>query len=149
MRKIIFLLLLFTIPGTLLNAQTDVSLSPLAFLDPGIALSVEGPVSKHSGLEGYLLIIEDIRLVNINASYYLSPKRGYDGFNIGWFVAGGHWFNMARFGPGFTVGYKVVAKKGVIFDVAAGIGRDINTGFGEAIPYGKLNFGYRFPKKEG
>ncbi len=144
MRKLILVIVLFTASKSLLSAQTDVSISPFGLLIPAFVGTVEVPVADYIGLEGYLLAVEGGAVVNLNGRYYLNPKRGYDGFNIGIFVGGATELGV---GPGFTFGYKTVSERGLLFDVGFGIGRSLSDG-GLPLPYAKLNFGYRFQKRD-
>lgn len=145
MRKLILVIVLFTATKGLLNAQTDVSISPFGLLIPAFVGTVEIPIANSMGLEGYVLAVEGGGVVNLNARYYLTPKRGHDGFNIGMFVGGGTDLGV---GPGFSFGYKTVSERGVIFDVGFGLGRSLTDDFGGPLPYGKLNFGYRFQTRD-
>lgn len=140
MRKLMLALALFLSTQVLLKAQTDVSVSPFGLLIPALVLTVERPVAEYIGLEGYLLTAEGVAVVNLNARYYLNTKLGHDGFNIGFFVGGATELGV---GPGFSFGYKTVSPRGLLFDVGLGLGRSLTNDIG-ALPYGKLNFGYRF-----
>ena len=143
MKNSILILALFISAPSLLKAQTDVSVSPFGLLVPALVLTVEHPIAEYMGLEGYLLAAEGGGAVNLNARYYLNTKRGYDGFNIGFFVGGATDIGV---GPGFAFGYKTVSSRGLLFDVGFGLGRSL-TGSGVVLPYGKLNFGYRFQQE--
>jgi len=88
MRKLLLLPILLLGFNALLNAQTDVSLSPFGLLVPALVFSVEGPIGNDVGLEGYLLAAEGGFGLYANGSYYLNSKRGHDGFKIGFFVGG-------------------------------------------------------------
>jgi hypothetical protein len=144
MRKLILVIVLFTATKGLLHAQTDLSVSPFALLVPALVATLEIPVANNVGLEGYVLAAEGGGVVNLNARYYLTPKRGHDGFNIGMFVGGGTDLGV---GPGFSFGYKTVSERGVLFDVGFGLGRSLSDEFGGPLPYAKLNFGYRFQSR--
>lgn len=119
MRKLLLLPILLLGFNALLNAQTDVSLSPFGLLIPALVFSVEGLIGNDAGLEGYLLAAEGGFGLYANGSYYLNSKRGHDGFKIGFFVGG---FTNGGVGPGFSFGYKTVSEKGLLFDVGLGLG---------------------------
>ncbi|MCG8328223.1 MAG: hypothetical protein MI974_11085 [Chitinophagales bacterium] len=126
-----------------LRSQTDVGLSPVALLFGGLKASVEGGLNDHWGLDGDILIAEDVLLLTFAGKHYFNAKEGLDGFNAGVFVGGGPDIGG---GLGFLAGYKVISQKKIFFEVSLGLGR----GFGdlEFIPYGKLNIGYRFVRKQ-
>ena len=145
MKNFFFTVLILTCSQGLTHAQTDVSISPFGLLIPVFVGTVEAPVADYIGLEGYLLAAEGGALLNVNGRYYLNPKRGYDGFNIGIFVGGGIDLGV---GPGFSLGYKNVSERGVLFDVGFGLGRSLSNEWSGPLPYAKLNFGYRFQKKD-
>ena len=109
MRKLLLLPILLLGFNALLNAQTDVSLSPFGLLVPALVFSVEGPIGNDVGLEGYLLAAEGGFGLYANGSYYLNSKRGHDGFKIGFFVGG---FTDGGLALVLALGIKPFLKKG-------------------------------------
>ena len=133
---LVFALLAYLSP---LFAQTEVKLSPIPLLFGYVAASVEQGVSKSFGIEGDFILIEDFIGGNLSGKYYFDPSKGIDKFHVGAFE-GVH----ESIGIGFLVGYKLVSRKNVLFEVGLGVGR----GFDDTvIGYGKLHLGYRFEKK--
>lgn len=83
-------------------------------------------VNEDIGIEPGVIFIpeEDISLFSVLGKYYFSPKKGNDGFHIGMF--GQFIVPDAYFGLGFYTGYKWLSRRGVTFELGAGIGRILN-----------------------
>ena len=135
MKKLCFLLLLALVSFRA-AAQTELKISPVALLIPGLALSVEQGLTESWGLDGDVFFAEDAFYANLSGKYYFNPERGIDRFHIGLFGGG----NNSGIGIGFLTGYKVLSRKNFLFEAGLGIGR----GFDDAIiGYAKLHIGFR------
>ncbi|WP_282775876.1 DUF3575 domain-containing protein [Phaeodactylibacter xiamenensis] len=156
MKNFFFTILLLTCSQGLTRAQTDISVSPFSLIIAQPAFSIEQSIARQVGLEGHFRLNDKTTdpfglnrrysmVVNASARYYLDPKRGYDRFYLG-LLAGGA-TNGFSLGAGFSLGYKIISEKRIFLDVATGAGRTL-TGDGDAWPYGKLNIGYRFQKRD-
>ena len=156
MKNFFFTVLLLTCSLGLTHAQTDVSISPYSLIVAKPAFSVEQSIARQVGLEGFFRLNNIITdpfglnrrysmVINANIRYYLDPKKGYDRFHLGLFAGGAT--NGFSLGAGFSLGYKIISEKRIFLDVATGAGRTL-TGEGDVWPYGKLNIGYRFRKRD-
>lgn len=138
MKKLLLVGLLFSIATIHLQAQTEIKLSPVALLFPGLGAGVEYGVSDEFGVDLSGLVVEGGGIVWVSGKYYFNPRQGLDRFHAGVFLGGG-----TDIGPGigFLLGTKIVSQSNkVIFELGAGIGRSFDGGF---IPYGRLSLGYR------
>jgi Protein of unknown function (DUF3575) len=107
--------------------------------------------------------------INAVGKYYFNPKRGADGFYADLFLrnvnrtydstpqSGNADVRWNRTSIGFGAGYKVVAAKGLVFDIGLGLGRSIigdptyvgegnqqSVNWPNTMLQGKLGIGYRF-----
>ena len=149
MRTILFLLLFSFGLSTASNAQAEFKINPIVLLFGGLILSCEQPISDQFGVEGTLIAVPDAGFGGYGlAKYYFKPNLGADRFYGGAFLGAGDFISQnAFFGLGFHVGYKIVARKGLLFEVNLGLGRALGSGFTEPIPHFKVDLGYRFGKK--
>lgn len=143
MKKLILTLVLFYSAFSL-NAQTEVKINPFFLLFEGFQIGVEQIVSNDWGIDGDLFVAAGGAYMTVAGKYYFNPKIKADGFHIGLFT--GFADEDFGIGIGFLGGYKVLSKKGVIFEFGLGLGR--STGTTSAIPYFKLNVGYRFGRNK-
>ena len=166
------------------TAQVDLTVYPIGILfgdlsvgadfNLGESLSVEASLGYGAGKESGLKY-SSIPVTGV-LKYYFNPDRGCDKFYADAFLKfinrgykdkdandGIEYgdYTQARFGFGLGLGYKVVSKKGIIFDIGFGVGRAIvdNTKFDdsngnniavdwpEIMFQGKLGVGYRFGGK--
>lgn len=149
MRAILILVILIFGLSSTSTAQTEFKINPVLLLFGGLILSCEQPVSDHFGVEGTLLAFPDAGFAGYAlAKYYFRPSMGADRFYTGAFLGAGDFnFGGGVFGLGFHVGFKILAKKGLLFEINLGLGRALGTGFNEPIPHFKIDMGYRFGKK--
>lgn len=158
------------------NAQVEVTTAPLGLLTNTFALSADFYLSPDWSIGG------DIKSRNFlgdkngvfyaNAKHYFNPFGEAKRYYVGVF-AGAHnhrtwsFFDNANqqitdFGGGFMGGYKLVSRKNIVLDVAAGFGRAVDRQSSNnqsnsnqyslnLMPYWKLNLGYQIglPKAEG
>jgi len=135
-----FCLLAFSTTAT---AQFEIKSNPIALLFEVGAVSMEYSNLKDWGGQLDIYAAEDGGVVFGSAKYYLIPKYGADRFHVGAFVS--QPFDGDRLGIGFLIGYKLVSKKRIVFEVGIGAGRLLgdNSSF-DVTGYGNLNIGYRF-----
>jgi len=141
--KYFLLYLLFIFLSINSEAQFELKSSPIGILFAAPSISMEYIVKEDIGVETTAWIFPSAGegMVYLLGKYYFKPRGGADRFNTGIFVAGGS-FGV---GAGFYIGQKIVASRGIVFEFALGAGRGF-TDF-PAIPYFKLDLGYRFNKK--
>ncbi|MCB0522875.1 MAG: hypothetical protein R3A50_01935 [Saprospiraceae bacterium] len=140
-KLIIFLLALLSYSQ--IHAQAEVKISPVALLFEVVAISVETPVADNFGLDGDIITsFYGGFYANLSGKYYFNPKTRIDGFHIGAFLGGG---TDTGVGLGFLLGYKLLSRNNVVFEVGAGVGRGIEDSI---LGYGKLHVGYRFGERK-
>lgn len=135
-----FCLLAFS---TTLSAQFEIKSNPIALLFEVGAVSMEYSNLKDWGGQIDIYAAADGGVVFGSAKYYLIPKYGADRFHVGAFLS--QPFEEDRVGIGFLIGYKLVSKKRIVFEVGLGAGRLIGDSSSyDFTGYGNLNIGYRF-----
>ncbi|MBL7817302.1 MAG: DUF3575 domain-containing protein [Saprospiraceae bacterium] len=141
---ITFLTFVFDCP-----AQTEAKINPvgLLFLDP--ELSVEFGITKNIALEPSLglsygksfLWVDDFNSkawgYGLNSKYYFNSEKGFDKFYAGMYLRGeqrdftskdvnaGFSYMRNFFALGFSLGYKLVSKQNIVFDLGLGIGKKL------------------------
>lgn len=179
-RLIILSLALFAFSFTKMNAQVDVTVNPIGILFGNLSLGADFILADEFSLEGQIGIglgnddFTGLKWSNIPITavgkYYFNPKNGADGFYADAFlrfVSRSYkadddntvyaTYSQTRLGLGIGIGYKVVSRKNIVFDIGFGVGRALldNTSFnsdGEEFEVdwpgimfqGKLGIGYRF-----
>ena len=136
--KKILIVCVFALGFLQAQAQLEVKASPIPLLFGAFVGGVEYNLSDAWGIEADIAGIDDTFVFLVSGKQYFSPKYGADKFHLAAFigVADGA-------AGGFYIGQKWLSKEGVIFEIAAGLGRSSDTIF----PYGKLHIGYRFGNK--
>lgn len=141
MKKIVFTSLVCLCCCTaMLQAQTEVKLSPLALIAGVGYVSLEHGVSDDFGVELNLYGGGDFFGGHLSAKYYFNPHMGLDRFHIGAF--GGSGFSDGNVGIGFLLGSKIISRKNVLFEFGGGLGRSFDGEGG--VGFLKLDVGYRF-----
>lgn len=141
MRKLLFVFVISSLFfAKSINAQSEIKLSPVILGGVGM-VSFEYGFNENVGVEMILLAASGGAGAAVSGKYYLNPNRGLDRFHLGMFLGTG-----TDLGPGFgfLFGTKMVSEKGLLFEVGIGLGRTFDGG---VIPYFKLDFGYRFGRK--
>jgi len=162
-----------------LSAQIDVSVNPIGILFNSYDVSAEKGFSDNFGVELTVGLstqkyeFDDTEAsstgfgTRLMAKYYLSPGKGLDKFNIGAYLKygsnkfedGGDDVSNTRVAAGFYIGYKIVSKSNVFFEIGFGIGKAFTNKYsinGEEVldgadypilnidATGKFAVGYRF-----
>lgn len=179
MKKSLIILIVLFASFLKMNAQLDVSINPIGILFNNYGITVEKGLSESFGIEltadysaqKYKLVDESVSSngfgVRLMGKYYLSPKNGLDRFNIAPYIKiGSNKFkdnteevSNFRFAGGLYIGYKIVAKSNVLFELGFGFGKAFINKYtvnGEEVvdggdypvfnidATGKLAVGYRF-----
>ena len=146
MKNLLLAFCLFTF-ATTASAQFEIKSNPIALLFEIGVVSMEYSNLKDWGGQLDIYAAADGGVVFGSAKYYLIPKYGADRFHVGAFVS--QPFNEDRLGIGFLLGYKLVSKKRIVFEVGIGAGRLIGESSSfDLTGYGNLNIGYRFLSKK-
>ena len=146
MKKFIVLILVcaFTFK---IQAQTELKINPLGLLFSSPDLSAEFGVAENIGIEPFIGV-SFLKLTvdgdgyksngigyGVNGKYYFSPDKGIDKFYAGIYMRGGNSkytgqgsnsgdsFSRNYFGVGLSLGYKLVSRQNIVFDIGIGIGR--------------------------
>lgn len=181
-RILVLSLAMFAFSTVRMNAQIDVTINPLGLLYGGINVGADFALSEEFSIEanvGYNAASESVSgsdakytgiPIQAVGKYYFGPDKGADKFYGAAFFryvnrsykyddnTNNADFKQSRFGVGLGIGYKVVSKKNIVFDIGFGLGRVIadkttyedSTGTDEDIDLpglivnGKLGVGYRF-----
>lgn len=147
MQKLLLVTLIFSSCLSMVEAQLDVKLNPIALLSEVGQFSVEYSSNENWGLEGEAIVARDAIFLFAQGKHYFNPKRGADKFNIGALMGVLSTDNNVNFGLGFFTGYKWISPKNILFELAVGIGRAYAAA-DDFFPYGKLYIGYRFKEKD-
>lgn len=166
------------------KAQVDVTLNPIGLLFGDLNAGVDFVLSENFSVEGTIGIgtgdddFGDAKYfalpITVFGKYYFNPDKGADKFYADAFLRfvtrsvtyddNSTFFSdysQTRVGIGFGIGYKIVSKGGLVFDIGFGAGRAFinNTKFEdsngneetldwpEIMFAGKLGVGYRFGGK--
>ena len=130
-----------------IQAQTELKINPLGLLFSSPDLSVEFAVAENIGIEPFIGV-SFLKLTvdgdgyksngigyGVNGKYYFSPDKGIDKFYAGIYMRGGNSkytgqgsnsgdsFSRNYFGVGLSLGYKLVSRQNIVFDIGIGIGR--------------------------
>jgi hypothetical protein len=153
-------------------AQVDVSVNPIGILFGNLSVGADFAVNENFSVEGTigfgaknrdLYKTSDLQVSTIG-KYYFNPEEGADKFYIDAFLTfinrnyrGDEStfadFKSTRFGLGFGIGYKILNRRGFMFEIGGGLGRALydktsilNTDieWQPIIGYGKLGIGWRF-----
>ena len=141
--KNVFIICFLLCFGTCLNAQTDVTINPIALLFSNFGLSVEKPLRDNFGLEGtanfrfnkYDALGDEFGSngfgLRAMGKYYFKPTKGINRFHVAPYARIGYnSINFTsdkvknfRFAFGFYTGYKWVSSGNIIFELGLGAGR--------------------------
>ncbi len=147
MKKIISILI-FLYFSLSVNAQLELKFNPIALIFESGQFGIEQVLSDYWGIDADLFITSNILYATVSGKHYLNPKIKADGFHIGVFTGLFYADNDdGGIGVGFLGGYKVLSKKGVIFELGLGLGRA--AGIENIVPYFRFNVGYRFGRDKG
>ena len=138
--KKLFFCLFFGFCAFRMSAQAELKISPVPLLFGYVAASFEYGFTKDFGLEADYYYFEDFNAAAISAKYYFNPGSSIDRFHVGAFIGAAE----SAPGLGFLLGYKLVSRKNILFELGAGIGRSLDD---SGIGYFKFHIGYRFGKK--
>ncbi len=181
-RLIVAVLALFTL-STTSQAQVDVTVNPIGILFGDISLGADIVISDNLSVEptvGFgsnksdLLGYKSSSIpISVFGKYYFNPNNGADKFYASvWLRFINRNFNFddtltgtasvdysqTRVGGGLGIGYKVVSKGGIVFDIGIGAGRafldkrkfesdvidPVTIEWTQLMFNGKLGVGYRF-----
>lgn len=164
------------LPATQAFSQVDISLNPLGLLFGSYGVSVEKVLDNNIGVSAGMSYLNrevfEIDYTGFSADalfkYYFNPRvrEGADQWYAGVFLQyadlnsnhDSDELKVSALSLGGAGGYKTVSRKGIFFEIALGIGRNLTStyelngvndeefdDFAEYVPafYGKLALGYR------
>lgn len=150
MKKIIFIAIFMSI-GKMLSAQAvEIKANPILIPFNIWQVSAEILLKDDIGLEpGFVILPEadGAAIFSVIGKYYFNPSiRNNDRFYIGLFT--NYITETTGPGVGFYVGYKLLSRKAITFEIGAGVGRIIGDADYGVTGLGQLTVGYRIPSKK-
>lgn len=137
-KQLILMIVLIVSTLQLVQAQTELKISPAALLAGAGAVGLEYGITEDFGVEVEAWAAPGGGALFVLGKYYLNPRKGLDRFHVG-VLAGG--ITDLGAGFGFMAGSKIVSRKNITFEFGLGLGRSFSQGI---FPYGKFHVGYRF-----
>lgn len=128
------------------SAQVELKVNPIFALFEIAHINIEKQFRADMSFDFDIVAGEGGVFLSPSYKYFFNPtEKEIDKFYISAFLPVAFGFeDDFSIGLGFGAGYKFISRRGVVFEIGAGIGRGTGNIF---LPYPRLGIGYRFGKK--